>query len=193
MKRAWGSLIVVVVLALAALPAAAGAAEVETYVGCGVTVSTSPAHVCTLGDSPGAFFEADEDVEYDVCVEFPDTNFLCAEEQFAEAGVLYVNEITTEQVGEHFVWWFVEGEEVGAWDFRIDEPSPPPTPPVRTPPPPAPPALPLPAVGPSAACINAKAMVRTLSTQLSKATKPKRKAKLRGKLRRARTSKQRLC
>lgn len=190
MKRAWGSLIVVAI-ALTALPPAASAAEVETYVGCGITVSASPAHVCTLGDSLGAFFEADEDVEYDVCVEFPDTNFLCAEEQFAEAGVLYVNKITTEQVGEHFVWWFVEGVEVGTWDFRIDEPSPPPTPQVTTPP--APPAPPLPPISPSAACVDAKARVRTLGTQLSKATKPKRKAKLRSKLRRARTAKQRLC
>lgn len=190
MKRIWGSLIVVV-LALAALSPAAGAAEVETYVGCGVTVSTTPADNCTLGDTPGAFFEADENVEYDVCVEFPNTNFLCAEEQFAEAGVLYVNEITTEQLGEHFVLWFVEGVEVGSWSFRIDAPPPPATPPVTAPAPLAPPALP--AVGPSAACINAKARVRVLGNQLSKASKPKRKAKLRGQLKRARAAKQRLC
>ena len=190
MKRILGSLILVVI-AMAALPSAAGAVEVETYVGCGVTVSATPADVCTLGDTPGAFFEADEDVEYEVCVEFPSTNFLCAEEQFAEADVLYVNEITTDQLGDHFVWWFVEGVEVGSWSFRINAPPSPSIPPAVVPAPPAPPALP--AVAPSAACINAKARVRSLGKQLSKASDPKRKANLRSRLRRARAAKKRLC
>jgi hypothetical protein len=50
----------------------------------------------------------------------------CTEEEFAEAGVLYVNSITSEQEGNHFVSWYVEGVEVGSWAFRLDPPPPPP-------------------------------------------------------------------
>jgi hypothetical protein len=171
--------------------ASASAAEYETYVGCGSTASSPPSHTCTLGDSPGAFFEADEDTEYEVCVEFPDFEFLCAEEQSAEAGVLYVNEMTTEELGEHFVAWYVEGIEVGNWVFDVIAPPPPPAPPAA----PAPVAPAPPAIAPvtSPACVAARGHVRSLSARLRKATSHKAKVRLRAKLKRARAAVKGAC
>jgi hypothetical protein len=59
---------------------------------------------------------------YDVCVEFPVGEALRAEEQLADAGVLFVNSITTNSLGNHPVIWFVEDVEVGSWTFRMDAP-----------------------------------------------------------------------
>jgi hypothetical protein len=188
-RALWGSVLLLAGLLL--IPAGAGAATYDTYVGCDTGENASPADVCPLGSSPGAFFEADEGVEYDVCVEFPDGEFLCAEEQEAEAGVLYANQIETTLTGEHFVWWFVGGLEVGSWSFRIDAPPPPAPPAPAPPPPPAPPAAVTPIVTP--ACVKAKARVRTLKTRLRQAVKPKPKARLRGKLKAARSAARRLC
>lgn len=189
MKRLFVGLSVLAVGVLT-VPASAGAVEVETYVGCDTSASAVPAHTCKLGDSPGAFFAADEDTEYDVCVEFPSSEFLCAEGQFAEAGVLYVNQITTEELGEHFVAWYVEAVEVDNWTFDIDAP----------PPPPAPPATPAPVITPPAvspvispACVNARARVRSLSGRLRKAGSHQAKVRLRAKLKRARAAVRNAC
>jgi hypothetical protein len=92
-------------------------------------------------------------------------------------------------VGTHYVWWYVNGLEVGSWSFRIEAPPTPPTPaPPAVPPPPAPTV-----VLPSAACVNAKTRVQSLGKKVAKAAKPKRKARLREKLKRARAAKKRLC
>jgi hypothetical protein len=190
-KRFFG-VIAALALGLAAFTASASAAEYETYVGCSANADAPPSHSCELGDSPGAFFETDEETEYEVCVEFPDFSFLCAEEQFAEAGVLYVNEITTDQVGEYFVAWYVGDTEVGNWAFDVAAPPSPPTPPSPPPAPlpPAPPAL-SPVVTP--ACAKARSRVRSLSTRLRNAASHKSKVKLRAKLKRARAAAESSC
>lgn len=180
--------------ALLSIPSSAAAAEYDTFVGCDdLSESPAPSHVCQIGDFPGAYFESDVDTEYDVCVEFPTEQVLCAEEQFAEAGVLFVNSITTELAGNHFVAWFVEGVEVGSWSFRMDAPPPPP-PVVPAPAPPAPPAPPVvvPAK-PSVACSKAKQQVGKFKGQLRKATSRKQRARIRAKLRAARATTRNAC
>jgi hypothetical protein len=177
------------------IPAAAGAVEYETYVACSQSFSAVPATDCQLGDTPGAFFEADEETEYDVCVEFPSGQYLCALEQEAEAEVLYVNEITSGTAGHHYVDWWVGETLVGEWGFRLNAPLPPPPPPAPAPPPPAPPAIVPPVATPqiSAACVKAKSKVRKLRKQLLNAATPKAKAKIRPRLRLARAAAKRLC
>lgn len=172
-----------------AIPLSASAAEIETFVACDDSAPIPvPSHVCKIGDSPGAFFESDEETEYDVCVEFPDGEALCAEQQLAEAGVLFVNTITTTLPGDHRVLWFVEGILVGSWDFRMDRP---PAPPVLAPPAPPPPVV-APA-GPTPACLKARQRVRKLKSSLKKASGPKQKEKLRSKLKGARAATRRAC
>jgi hypothetical protein len=119
---------------VAAPAPAATAANYTTYVGCADTATTPASHVCQIGDEPGAFFESpDVDVEYEVCVTFPSAETLCAEEQEAEAGTLYVNTITTDLVGNHLVSWYVKGVEVASWSLRMDAPPPPAPKPAPTP------------------------------------------------------------
>ncbi|HEX6687169.1 MAG TPA: hypothetical protein VF085_00725 [Solirubrobacterales bacterium] len=100
----------------------ADAAGYVAYVGCSDKPGTAPAHVCNIGDSPGAFFETPVGATYDVCVEFPTGRRLCSPDQRATADVLYVNKITSNIEGEHRVSWFVEGTEVGSWTFRMRRP-----------------------------------------------------------------------
>lgn len=123
---------------------ASAAPGYTTYVGCSATASAAPSHVCRLGDEPGAFFESPEaEVEYEVCVAFPNAETLCSEEELAEEGILYVNQITSDLPGTHLATWYVEGVEVASWSFQIDAPPAPIPPPVVAPPPavvPVPPA-----------------------------------------------------
>jgi hypothetical protein len=180
------------VMASLMMPLMASAATYETYVGCGLTESTAPSEVCEIGSPVGAFFESDEETEYEVCVEFPNGEFLCAAEQEASQGVLYVNKITTDMPGTHYAVWYVEGVEVAEWPFRMDSPPPPPAPPAVAPPaPPAPPVVSPP--GPSAACLQAKKRVGSLQSRLRRAVLPKAKNRLRAKLKQARVEKRRLC
>jgi hypothetical protein len=172
-----------------AIPLSASAAEIETFVGCDdLAAEPIPSHVCQIGDFPGAFFESDEDVEYEVCVEFPDGVELCSEEEFAEAGVLFVNSITTGLPGNHLVTWFVEGAEFSSWTFRMDALPPPPV--VA---PPIPPPIATPPVGSSPACLKAKQRVRKLKVSLRKASGPKQKAKIQATLKGARGAARRAC
>lgn len=122
--------------ALALFAPSARAAGYTAYVGCGLTAQTAPAHVCTVGDEPGAFFESEEDTEYEVCVTFPSAETLCSEEEFAAAETLYVNQIFTNLAGNHLVRWYVEGVEVASWSFRLEAaptPAPAPSPVAPTP------------------------------------------------------------
>lgn len=176
------------------MPLAASAAEYTTFVGCDdLSANPVPSHVCQIGEFPGAYFESDVETEYEVCVEFPDTEFLCTEQpQLAEADVLYVNSITTGLEGDHLVIWYVEGVEVGSWVFRMDPPPPPPT----LPPPPAPVTLiPPPAIStaPSPHCLAAQQHVAKLKGRLHKAHGAKQKSKIRAKLRIARAAARAAC
>lgn len=197
MKRL--SLGVVIVAAVALLaPAAASAAEYETFVGCDeFAENPAPSHVCQNDEFPGAYFESDEETEYDVCIEFPDGFFDCAEEQEAEAEVLYVNPLFPDELGTYFVSWYVGVTEVGSWEFRWEAPPSPPAPPAPTPvpalaPAPAPPPLVI-APAKSTACVKAEKRVKQLKNQLQSAEGRKQKGKLRGKLKAAKTAAKKAC
>lgn len=103
-----------------AVPATAGAAAYKHYVGCGVSRNAKPAHVCPKKAKKGAFFQSfNGTVVYTVCVKFPSGKNLCAQAQEAEQNVLYVNKITSTIPGRHVVSWFVKGQKVGSWAFRV--------------------------------------------------------------------------
>ncbi|MGB7684301.1 MAG: hypothetical protein WBL45_00790 [Solirubrobacterales bacterium] len=169
---------------LLAAPASSLGANLA-YVGCSSNADAAPSHVCQFGDSPGAFFESETEVEYEVCVKFPSGEEICLGEQIAEPGVLFVNEITSSIPGTHLVTWFVEGAEVAAWDFRLDAP---PAPPAVVPPPPAT-VIPV----TNTKCRDAKRRVEKLKSRLRKATKAKQKAAIRATLKNARASMRRAC
>ncbi|MDX6622899.1 MAG: hypothetical protein QOE75_831 [Solirubrobacterales bacterium] len=174
-------LLVAVVLALSAWSVpSAGAAEFKTYVGCGLSREALPSDVCYLGDGIGAFFRVDgADVEYDVCVEFPGGGYLCAEDQPAHEGTLYVNSIASEVLGSHRVEWYVEDAMIATWSFDL-EAEPPPPPPVVPPPTTLAPAIPS---GPSDSCNRARGRVRWYATKLKWAEGSRERARFRSKLR----------
>lgn len=177
--------------ALLLLPLSASAAEYKTFVGCDdLSPNPIPSHECQIGDFPGAYFESDVETEFEICVEFPDAEILCLDEQLAEAGVLYINSITSEIEGDHFVSWFVEGVEIGSWGFRMNAPAPPPPPVTPAPASPTPPAL---APTPSAECLKAERRVGQLKNRLKKATGRKQRSRIRAKLRKARAAAKNLC
>src|ERR1044072_4053956 len=185
--------------ALLSMPSVSSAAEYETFVGCNdLAENPIPSHVCQVGDFPGAFFESDSEVEVEVCVEFPTSSILCTEPELAEAGILYVLSITGELEGDYFVTWHVEGAEVGSWAYRLEPPPPPPVVPSNPAPAPSPAPVtsPLPVVtssSPPPACRKARQRVRKLGRQLQNAASHKQKAKIRGKLSKARTAARRAC
>jgi hypothetical protein len=92
------------------------------YAGCGVTLDEKPAHSCPRPGKKGAFFKSlDAAVTYRVCVRFPDDRRLCASHQRARQGRLTVNSITSHMVGRHVVTWYVGGQQVGMFAFRIHD------------------------------------------------------------------------
>lgn len=107
---------------LASVPASAGAVAYKHYVGCGVSQKTPPSHSCTEKSKKGAFFKSVKaDVNYTICVKFPTGKNLCADQQKALKGTLYVNKITSKIPGRHQVSWFVAGKRVGVFVFRVTE------------------------------------------------------------------------
>jgi hypothetical protein len=193
-------LVLVGAMGMLLVPSIASAAvSYRTFVGCDdLAVEPIPSHTCELGDFPAAYFESSEETEYEVCVEFPNEEVLCAEGQMAEAGVLYENSITSEMEGLHLVAWFVGETEVGSFAFRIDAPEPPPVPPVVVPPPvaSAPTPAPVAAVNPappSPLCLTAQGQVTKLKGRLRKARTPRQKAKLRKALTAARAFADKSC
>jgi hypothetical protein len=122
MKAAKGlaATILVTGLLMAIVPATAGAAAYRHYVACGVSQHAKPAHVCPKRSKKGAFFKSlNAEVVYSVCVKFPSGKNLCAHQQKAEQGTLYVNKITSTIPGKHRVTWFVKGKRVGSTVFRV--------------------------------------------------------------------------
>ena len=102
------------------VPATASAAAYKHYVGCGVSKNAKPARACPKKAKKGAFFKSlNGDVAYTVCVKFPSGKNLCAQSQEAEQGTLYVNKITSTIVGRHVVSWYVKGQKVGSWAFKV--------------------------------------------------------------------------
>jgi hypothetical protein len=74
--------------------------------------SARHASSCPHCSRVGAFFRSSEDVEYEICVRFPTARELCAPNQQASAGILYVNKVTSNIVGRHTVTWFVAGRRL---------------------------------------------------------------------------------
>jgi hypothetical protein len=102
------------------VPATASAAAYEHYVGCGVSKNAKPSHACPKKAKKGAFFKSlNGDVAYTVCVKFPSGKNLCAQAQEAQEETLYVNKITSTIPGRHVVSWYVKGQKVGSWAFRV--------------------------------------------------------------------------
>ena len=115
-----GATLLVTGLLASALPATAGAAAYDHYVGCGISRKADPADVCPKKSKKGAFFKSlNGDVVYSVCVTFPSGKNLCAKAQAAEQGTLYVNKITSTIPGKHRVTWYVKGKKVGVTIFRV--------------------------------------------------------------------------
>lgn len=101
-------------------PASADAAAYTHYVACGISKNAKPSHVCPKKSKKGAFFKSNSGtVVYTVCVKFPSGKNLCAQAQEAEEGTLYVNKITSTIPGKHRVSWFVKGQKVGSFVFRV--------------------------------------------------------------------------
>jgi hypothetical protein len=195
MKRVLLGLLFAVTAALLA-PVAASAATYETFVGCDdFAENPVPAHVCQVGDFPGAFFESDANTEYEVCVEFPTGEVFCSEEELAEAEILYVNSIfgdePSDEPGDYLVGWFVEGAEIGSWAFRLDPPPPPPpAAPVAVAPPAQPPVI---VSTVSVECLKAQRRVGALKGRLRNTKGRSQKAKVRSKLKNARATANRVC
>ena len=102
------------------VPATAGAAAFEHYVACGVSKKAKRSHACPKKAKKGAFFKSlNGTVSYTVCVKFPSGKNLCAQAQEAKEETLYVNKITSTIVGRHVVSWYVKGQKVGSWAFRV--------------------------------------------------------------------------
>jgi hypothetical protein len=114
------ALVLVTGLLVAIGPATASAAAFEHYVGCGVSKNAKPSHSCPKKAKKGAFFKSlNGTVSYTVCVKFPSGKNLCAQAQEAKEETLYVNKITSTIVGRHVVSWYVKGQKVGSWAFRV--------------------------------------------------------------------------
>jgi hypothetical protein len=106
--------------AVAKAPGETGDPPFRHYVACGIERTSKPAHECTKRSKKGAFFKSlDADVVYSVCVRFPSGKPLCAHAQPAKQGTLYVNKITSTQVGKHVVTWYVKGKKVGTTVFKV--------------------------------------------------------------------------
>jgi hypothetical protein len=196
MRRVFFGLLLAAAATLVILPAAALGAEYESFVGCDeLAENPVPSHECAISDSPAAYFASDEEVEYEVCLEYPDTYFICSEPQAVEAEVLDGISLPTDESGLYHVYWYLaETEtEIGSWAFEMKLPPPPPPPPPTPPAVPAPTSTPAPVAGPSAACVTAKKRVRRLSGRLHKAHGHKQKAKIRRSLKKARAAVKRLC
>ncbi|MGE0068557.1 MAG: hypothetical protein AB7T48_14530 [Solirubrobacterales bacterium] len=87
-----------------------GGARVTVYTACGLGAGARPSNFCGVNRPAGAFFRSSKDVRYKVCVKFPDRRSqLCARNQFAAAGTLYVNRITGAIKGRYRVSWTVQG------------------------------------------------------------------------------------
>jgi len=109
-----------VTLLASAVPALAQGATFKHYVACGLSKNAKPSHLCQKARKKGAFFRSNQaDVFYTVCVKFPTKKNLCAPKQEAKKGTLYVNKITSNIPGKHRVTWFVGGNRVGTFAFRV--------------------------------------------------------------------------
>ena len=92
--------------------------RLRAYVACGLSPSARPARECPARSKVGAFFRANRELHYTVCVTFPTRRRFCNREQLAEVGVLYVNRVTTSIVGWHKVVWTAAGHRIVRYFWR---------------------------------------------------------------------------
>lgn len=90
----------------------------RAYVACGLSQRARPARWCTRRRKVGAFLRSTQPVTYRLCVVFPTRRRLCAVEQQAEAGMLYVNRVTTNIVGRHKVVWYLPDRRIKRFFWR---------------------------------------------------------------------------
>jgi hypothetical protein len=116
---------VAVTLPVLAAPSAvqAAAGGYTTYVACSNKASGKPSHECKLSQPKAAYFVSTKhDASYKVCVKFPGKKKrLCATAQDAPKGDKRIVTIAAAKTGTHKVAWYVEGKQVGAWNFRVTE------------------------------------------------------------------------
>jgi hypothetical protein len=93
---------------------------IVVYGACERNQSATPSHRCHKGQKLGAFFQSNGvDALYSVCVQFPNRRQICAEDQRAAKGVLYVNSITDGMLGTVQIDWYVDSVAVGHWTLEL--------------------------------------------------------------------------
>jgi len=90
----------------------------RAYTACGLSQYARPARECPRRRPIGAFFESSREVVYAVCVVFPLGRRLCASEQLAQAGTLYVSKLTSNAIGRHKVIWYAAGQRLVRYLWR---------------------------------------------------------------------------
>jgi hypothetical protein len=88
--------------------------RVKAWLGCGLGRNTRPSNACPAEKKIGAFFKDSVETKYAVCVKFPNGRRLCARNQLAEAGTLYVNTISPGGAGIYRVTWMAGGKSYTA-------------------------------------------------------------------------------
>lgn len=86
--------------------------RLRAYTACGLSQYARPSRECPRRRNIGAFFESSHEVTYAVCVVFPLGRRLCANEQLAQAGTLYVNKLTSNAIGRHKVIWYAANRRI---------------------------------------------------------------------------------
>lgn len=77
-------------------------------------------HTCRKGDHLGVYFTSwRKSVVYEICVTFSTGRKLCLPNQIAQQGTMYVNTISSSTEGLTTVSWFVEGKQIGTWEFNV--------------------------------------------------------------------------
>jgi hypothetical protein len=84
----------------------------RAYVACSRSPHAPASHRCRRGARIGAFIESSVSTTYIVCVHFPASSSLCSGRQEAEPETLFVNAITTGEVGRHEVIWHIGGRRI---------------------------------------------------------------------------------
>jgi len=90
----------------------------RAYVACGLSRCARPARRCPRRSRIGAFLRSSEAVAYRICVVFPTGRRLCSDQQQADAGILYVNRITTNIVGRHKAVWYLPDRRIKRFFWR---------------------------------------------------------------------------
>jgi hypothetical protein len=175
---------------VALIPSTASAATNTGFVGCDdTTENPQPSHKCLTTDSPAAYFEASEEIEYEVCLFRGPVEEECSPPATAEAETLFQNSFKT-SAGTYDAVWFVAGteEELAEWEIAIEEPPPPPPPVLPVAPPVVAPVLPT----LNTECLAAQKRVTRLKGRVRRAH-GEQKAKLKSKLRKARAAANAAC